>query len=966
MTLSVDYLNFDILITRFGDQYHVFVVDAPGGDADAPLVLPFAPGEIDSLLLNGRTRRTRGRHRQAAAPTGSSSGSSSGSSTGPPTLAGLGSQLFDAVFRDDVRSVLIASQQEAAAAGKPLRIRLRFSDDTAALATLPWEILFDPLHHQYLVLSEARPIVRYLALPRPKPPLVIQPPLRILAVLANARDHLPLDIEGEWQAITAALADLVAGGKVVLERLASPTRRGLQERLMGDPVHVLHFVGHGAFDTGRGQGLLAFENAGGDADLVEAEALGVLLQNHGSLRLIYLNACEGATGGLANVFAGVAQTLVRHGIPAALAMQDEITDDAAIAMARTFYTAMAAGLPVDAALTQARVALASGGSDEWMLPVLFSRSPDNRLFDLVAVLPTPACPYPGMRPFAETQAGLFFGRDKEIDQAANRLLQHPFLAVVGPSGSGKSSLVFGGILPALRRRDGLAGESTGGTGGPWQILTMRPGDSRVADGAAQPRAALARLCGCAVDGLPACTFAQKTLVVVDQFEELFTLADPSEARAFTGTLAALVGTPNLYLLLTARADFYAEMMAMGPLWDAVKANRLELTPLGEDGLWAAIVEPAAKVGVTVDEALAVALISDAAGERGALPLVQMTLLLLWDKVSKRELKLGAYRQMAGGPRNGLQVAVDLWADSVYNNRLTAATRPIARRIFLRLVQFGQGRADTRRQQTVAELQSASDDPQQFAAALDILAANRLLTLSGTSGGEPAGGEPPAQGAEAEQRGDGAGAEATKGAQQAGVRQVDIAHETLIGGWGMLRGWIQELRDAETLRRRLDDKAAEWVRLGRGAGGLLDEYELYEAEEWLAKAAANGLGSSPDLLRLAGASRQAIDARRQAEESARQRELDGARQLAEGARRLAEEERSRARAQAAAARRMRWLVVSLGGLLLLALAAGAWIRWQSDQLADRNAALSTQTAQAQYEQRRAGRRAGRPGPTHHGP
>ena len=183
-------------------------------------------------------------------------------SADPPTLAGLGTQLYDAVFHDDVRSVLIASQQEAATADKALRIRLRFNDDTAALATLPWEILFDPLHKQYLVLSEARPIVRYLALPRPKPPLVVQPPLRILAVLANARDHVPLDIEGEWQAVTAALGGLVADGKVVLERLESPTRRGLQERLMGDPVHVLHFVGHGAFDTGRGQGLLAFEDAG--------------------------------------------------------------------------------------------------------------------------------------------------------------------------------------------------------------------------------------------------------------------------------------------------------------------------------------------------------------------------------------------------------------------------------------------------------------------------------------------------------------------------------------------------------------------------------------------------------------------------------------------------------------------------------------------------------------------------------
>ena len=113
------------------------------------------------------------------------------------------------------------------------------------------------------------------------------------------------------------------------------------------------------------------------------------------------------------------------------------------------------------------------------------------------------------------------------------------------------------------------------------------------------------------------------------------------------------------------------------------------------------------MGVTVEDALAVQLIADAAGESGALPLVQQTLVLLWEKVEGRTLKLVGYQAMADGGRNGLQVAIDRWADNVYHNQLSPAklpgAQPIARRIFLRLVQFGQGRADTRRQQTVAEL-----------------------------------------------------------------------------------------------------------------------------------------------------------------------------------------------------------------------------------------------------------------------
>jgi hypothetical protein len=457
MTAPTVSLNFDLLVTRAGDQYRAFVTDAPGGDADAVFGLPFAPDAI------GRLAEATGVRRHMRPP--------QGPAAEPPDLRELGGRLYDAVFRDQVRSVLVASQKEAEAAGQHLRIRLRFSDDAAGLATLPWEILFDPEQQQFLALSEARPIVRYLALPRPRPALVVKPPLSILVVLASPTDHVPLDLEQEWQAIETALADLRADEKVRLERLAAPTLEALQGRLLGEPVHVLHFVGHGLYEPDQAGGLLLFEDGQGDGHPVAARELALLLHNHSSLRLVYLNACEGAIADRGDVFAGVAQTLVQGGVPAAVAMQDEISDQAAIELARTFYTALATGRPVDAALTQARVALAAAGSDEWVIPVLFSRSPDNRLFDVVDVLPTPDCPYPGMRPFSEKQADLFFGREREIGEAVGRLAQHPFLAVVGPSGGGKSSLAYAGVLPALRgsRRFGP---------GEWDVRTVRPGEKR--------------------------------------------------------------------------------------------------------------------------------------------------------------------------------------------------------------------------------------------------------------------------------------------------------------------------------------------------------------------------------------------------------------------------------------------------------------------------------------------------------
>jgi len=800
MTASATYLNFDLLITRAGDQYRAYVIDAPGGDADVTFALPFAADTLGPLARGTGIRRHVHLKQESVAE--------------PADLRELGTRLYDAVFRDEVRSVLVASQREAEAAQQHLRIRLRFSNDAVELATLPWEILFDPEQEHFLALSEARPILRYLPLPRPRPALKVEPPLSILAVLASPADHVPLDVEQEWQAMETALADLQADDKVRLERLATPTLDALQQRLMGELVHVLHFVGHGIYEPDRGESMLLFEDPAGDAQLVAAENLARLFHNHSSLHLVYLNACEGAIGDESNAFAGVAQSLVQQGVPAAVAMQDEITDRAATELARTFYTALATGRPVDSALTHARVALAAHGNDEWAIPVLFSRSPDNHLFDAVDVLPSPDCPYPGMRPFGEKQADLFFGREQEISTAIQRLALHPFLTVVGPSGSGKSSLVYAGILPALKRDSHHFG------GDDWILKDLRPGE--------EPATRLAHALGTPSDDPAALPTPEEPegkniLLIVDQFEEIFTLADADKERAdevvrFLAALVDLIDAPNLYILLTVRADFYSEMMSMGPLWEEIKANRLELTPLGDDELWAAIVQPAAQVGVSVDEALAVQLIADASGEAGVLPLVQQTLVSLWDKVEKRQLGLTAYREMARGERSGLQVAIDQRAELVYG-KLPDPAKPIARRIFLRLIQFGESRTDTRRQQTVAELRARGDDPDLFDQTLRTLVDSRLLTTSG----------------EIEVRAEEEAPENADADASAASRRVDIAHEALIDGWGKLRGWRNEEREFYLWQQRLDERQQEWAaQNNRDSGTLLRGGPLTEAEEWLGR------------------------------------------------------------------------------------------------------------------------------------
>ena len=440
--------------------------------------------------------------------------------------------------------------------------------------------------------------------------------------------------------------------------------------------------------------------------------------------------------------------------------------------------------------------------------------------------PKPSCPYPGMVPFSEADRDRFFGRDEEVRELLERLRLHPFITVIGPSGSGKSSLVFAGLVPALRK-SGLFGP------GGWLVRTLRPGEA--------PLSALKATVG---DVINLKTFqrandsSDRLLLVVDQFEELFTLAG-DETNPFQEALLRLTQALSTYLILTVRADFYPDLMS-SPLWPQIQAHRLEVLPLDEDGLRQAIVRPAEAedVRVFVETALAERLVADAGSEPGILPFVQETLVLLWEKVERRFLPLRAYEALVlprraydVPPLTGLQVAMACRAEAALD-ALTPDQQVTARRIFLRLVQFGEGRADTRRQQPVAALRVAGDDPLLFDQTLHYLAhkENRLLTLSGKEGDPD--------------------------------RRVDIAHEALISGWPRLRKWLAEWREAELTCRRLETKAAEWVRLGRGTGGLLDKVELLEATDWIDSSDAANLGCSDELIALAEASRMALRTQRQ--------------------------------------------------------------------------------------------------------
>jgi len=216
-------------------------------------------------------------------------------------------------------------------------------------------------------------------------PLQIRPPLRILGVVSSPRGLPALDVEKEQDQLARALARPAAQGLAEVHWAPSATWADLQDLLLDGEWHVLHFIGHGGFDPGRDEGILALADEDGRADLVAAHRLADLLRQARPMpRLVVLNSCSGAAAGASDLFSGTAAALVRGGVSAVAAMQFEISDPAAVAFARGFYGAIARGRGVDDAVSSGRVAIL-GLSDrtlEWVTPVLYLRGHDTRLFTL--------------------------------------------------------------------------------------------------------------------------------------------------------------------------------------------------------------------------------------------------------------------------------------------------------------------------------------------------------------------------------------------------------------------------------------------------------------------------------------------------------------------------------------------------------------------------------------------------------
>ena len=480
-------------------------------------------------------------------------------------------------------------------------------------------------------------------------------------------------------------------------------------------------------------------------------------------------------------------------------------------------------------------------------------------------------PYVGLAAFGEADADLFFGRNQLIPTLSQRIHDERFLAIVGPSGSGKSSVVRAGLLPALR--NGAVGDSA-----EWFITDMLPGNNPWRDLANallriavldQPNLfqLLQQVPHSLADTVRTLLSPEgQLLLVIDQFEELFTLSQNDETVGqFLTLLTDAVEAPDspIRIAVTLRADFYDRPLLYEAFGNLIRQHTEAITPLATDALMAAIQEPAALTGVQIAPEAVAAMVSDVRDQPGALPLLQYALTELFERRTDDTISLADYQAIGG-----ILGALSQRADAIYEG-LDSAEKPLARQLFLRLITLGDGVEDTRRRVPQSELEQVGIGNQ-----ISAFGSARLLTFDR----DPATREP----------------------------TVEVAHEALLREWPRLRRWLDQSRGDLRLQRMLATAAEEWIAADHDPTWLLQGSRLDQFDDWDDGTASIIL--TEDERALLSTSLAARNEQLAAEEERRLRELEQA-QL------LAETERSRAEEQTVAAGRLRQRAWLLGAAAL---------------------------------------------------
>ena len=368
------YDDFQLLVMkRDTDGYPARVISASAGEAQGILSFNSASNGIQRALAKIEAEETD-----------------------EELFIDLGRKLFEHLFSGQIENVYRASLGYARGQGKGLRIRLRL--EPPELGAIPWEYLYDGLNDLFLGVSSETPITRYIQVAQPLCPIAIHPALRVLVVISNPVDlaefSMPeLNAEKEKQVLSQALGEWQEEGLVELEFLDHAIASEVREKLRRYQPHIFHFIGHGAFRDDAGY--LVIEDDDRRCRLISDRTFREFFLGSDFTKLVILNTCQSATTSSTQPMVGLANNLVRRGLPAVVAMQYSMYDDTAIKFSREFYRALAVGLPVDAAVSEARRAIYIDCGVErrdWGIPVLFMRAPDGVILKLAEPTAIPEKP----------------------------------------------------------------------------------------------------------------------------------------------------------------------------------------------------------------------------------------------------------------------------------------------------------------------------------------------------------------------------------------------------------------------------------------------------------------------------------------------------------------------------------------------------------------------------------------------
>ncbi|MBD2492437.1 CHAT domain-containing protein [Aulosira sp. FACHB-615] len=688
-------------------------------------------------------------------------------------------------------------------------IRVILSTDCQEIRKLPWHLWngFDAIPYFRITPFE-------VALSAPDAERRERPFREKIRILIILGDSTGINVKADEQLLQKYCGD------AEIVTLVKPLRQELNNYLQDEiGWDMLFFSGHSQTQGTQGRIFLNHDDS-----LTMAELRDTLLPAIAKrLQLAIFNSCDGL---------GIARELESLQIPQVIVMREPVPDKVAQEFLKHFLKSFTGGSSLCNSVGYARQQLQRLESQfpcaSW-LPVIVQ----NQL----EVPPTwqslgiTRSPYRGLMAFREEDAENFFGREAFVEQLVIDVNRKPLVAVIGASGSGKSSVVFAGLIPQLRQYNIL--EDNGGSDcdrsmgrsfqehRQWQIISFRPGKNPfeslaialeefrgiAAELLTSPDAQISRRrqeLELEIDLKRDISSLQKIiadilhtlspthlLLVIDQFEEVYTLCPNAQERQIfiDSLLNAVSHTPMCTLLITLRADFLGKAMSYQPLGKALQDYPPSLlVPMSRKELERAIIQPAARFSVELEEGLVNKLIDDVGSGEGSLPLQQFALTQLWGKQRPGLLTHQAYTEIGG-----VTQALANHAEAVYAG-LSETQQKRAQRLFIQLVQPGEGTEDTRRLATRDEVGDYWD-------LVTLLANERLLVTN---------------------------------RNQLVEDTVEVVHEALIRNWGRLRGWMDDNREFRVWQERLKVALQQWVESGKDEGVLLRSATLAVAEDWLQK------------------------------------------------------------------------------------------------------------------------------------